>query len=167
MPMPKTPLRSQDWEHRLHVLSAWRKWGKISGCSEEDGATYRAVLDGCAVTIRALCYTLGIGCNFRNFSVSVSKDRLVALQESCNVGRDRLDLLEPEKKRCLLEVLYLGNRAVAHPQDGDLDHAVGRTEMTMAIDTVIGMINGRRDEFPEIDGVQKTFLKLTTLSGRG
>ena len=50
----------------------------------------------------------------------------------------------------MLEVLFLGNRAVAHPKDGALTHKVRRTEMTSAINTLLRWLDAKRSSFPEL-----------------
>src|SRR2546426_845047 len=134
-------LRSQDWEHRLHVLSAWRTWRNGGPRGFDDGATYRAVLDGCAVTVRALCYVLDLKCKFEGKNISQGANRMCELINCCNLaGKRQLVALPKDSQRCLLEVLFLGNRAVAHPGDGDLDHKVDKLEMTVAINTILGWL---------------------------
>jgi hypothetical protein len=59
-----------------------------------------------------------------------------------------------------LEVLYLGNRAVAHPKDGiGLDHKAGEHEMTSTINTVLKLLTERKSQWPELEGVRKGFLE--------
>ena len=78
----------------------------------------------------------------------------------CGSGKNLLDKLHPEDQRCLLEVLYLGNRAVAHPKDGTgLDHKAGEPEMTSAINTVLKWLTERKSQWPELAKVPKEFLE--------
>jgi hypothetical protein len=59
-----------------------------------------------------------------------------------------------------LEVLYLGNRAVAHPKDGQgLDHKAGEHEMTSTINTVLKWLTERKSQWPELEHVRKEFLE--------
>ena len=67
--------------------------------------------------------------------------------------------LSDEHQRCLLEVLYLANRAVAHPADGSLDHKVTSHEMTVAINTVLGWLATERSRWPALAKVPKEFLE--------
>lgn len=157
--MSATNLRSQDWEHRLHVLWAWRTWRHVLTSDRDEGATYRAVLDGCAVTLRALCGIIGVKCHFKKKQLSNGQNRIRELLDCCTDGRDLVDALPEENQRCLLEVLYLGNRAVAHPDDGALDHKVGRDEMTVAINTVLGWLAKRKRQWPALAAVPKEFLE--------
>jgi hypothetical protein len=152
-------LRKQDWEHRLHVLSAWRTWNHdvIPDC--DNGATYRAVLDGCAVTVRALCRSIGVECNFKEATQSNSLNRLEWLLRFCTRGKDRVHALSQDNQRCLLEVLYLGNRAVAHPEDGDLDHRVRQSEMTIAINTVLDWLASEKSKWPGLQAIPDTFFE--------
>jgi hypothetical protein len=154
-----TNLRSQDWEHRLYVLWAWRKWRHVSTSGRDEGATYRAVLDGCAVTLRALCEILGVECQFKNKTLSNGQNRIVELLDSCRTGKPKVLALSDEHQRCLLEVLYLANRAVAHPADGSLDHKVGSHEMTLAINTVLDWLATKRSRWPALAAVPKEFLE--------
>jgi hypothetical protein len=159
--MHATKLRSQDWEHRLHVLWAWREWRSVNTADRNKGATYRAVLDGCAVTIRALCEILDVTCQFKNKTLSEGTQRLDDLLGCCgSAGKPLVQTLSTEDQRCLLEVLYLGNRAVAHPKDGHLDHRVRPPEMTSAINTVLGWLRARARDWPALDAVDKEFLRL-------
>src|ERR1043166_2357713 len=100
-------LRSQDWEHRLHILSAWQMWRHGGPSGFDDGATYRAVLDGCVVTIRALCDILAVGCNFDRATLSQGPSRMRELISCCKRGKPVLLNLSNESQRCFLEVLYL------------------------------------------------------------
>ena len=154
-------LHIQDWQHRLLVLWAWRKWKFVNTSDRDDGATYRAVLDGCAITIRALCDILGVRCDFRNKLPSDGPDRFEELLRCCNnEGIKYLEKLEPEIQSCLLEVLYLANRAIAHPQDGLLDHKVTRKEMTSAVNTVLDWLKTKESEWPELKEVDQDFLTI-------
>ena len=146
--MPAPNLRSQDWEHRLHVLWAWRKWRHVSTSNRDEGATYRAVLDGCAVTLRALCDIFGVKCHFGNKTLSHGQNRIRELLKCCSDRDGLVRALSEEDQRCLLEVLYLGNRAVAHPSDGGLDHKVGSHEMTFAINAVLHWLASKRSQWP-------------------
>jgi hypothetical protein len=73
--MSAANLRPQDWKHRLHVLWAWRKWRHVDTADRDEGATYRAVLDGCAVTLRALCQIIGLKCGFKDESITEGPNR--------------------------------------------------------------------------------------------
>jgi len=155
-------LRTTDWEHRLHVLWAWRICRRHATSGDRDeGATYRAVLDGCAITVRALCLVIGVKCNFEGQTISDGKNRTQELLTWCKLGKDLLGKLPQENQRCLLEVLYLGNRAVAHPKDGEgLDHKAGEHEMTSAINTVLKWLTERKSQWPELERVRrKEFLE--------
>ena len=156
--MSSPNLRPQDWEHRLHILWAWRKWRNVNTANRDEGATYRAVLDGCAVTLRALCYMVGIKCHFGHAVLSDGPNRLSELISCCKVGSSLVASLPPDNQRCLLEVLYLGNRAVAHSGDGGLDHKVGPQEMTVAINTVLDLLSSRKTQWPELAQVPQEFL---------
>jgi hypothetical protein len=160
--MPAQNLRTQDWEHRLGVLSAWRKWRHYESAVGDDGTTYRAVLDGCAVTLRTLCSVAGVKCHFGNFcnmALSGDPQRTKELLDRCTQGRDHVLALPPEAQRCILEALYLANRAVAHPNDGGTDHRCGATGMTLAINTLIGWLLARKSEWPPLNSVQPDFLR--------
>ena len=153
-------LRITDWEHRLHVLWAWRIHRRyVTTNSRDDGAIYRAILDGCAITLRALCQIIGVGCNFKDEPMTEGNDRIQQLLDCCwEQGRNVICKLSLEDQRCLLEVLYLGNRAVAHPKDGQgLDHKAGYQEMTSAINTVLKWLTERKCQWPELEGIQKNF----------
>jgi hypothetical protein len=114
------------------------------------GDTYRAVLDGCAITLRALCCQVGVSAIFTKDRIpdglpSDPDKRHEVMMDSCvKAGKERIAGLAQEEQRCLLEVLYLANRAVAHPQDGELDHKVGRREMTTAINTLLQWLTAKR-----------------------
>jgi hypothetical protein len=152
-------LRPEDWMHRLHVLWAWRQWRSREGTADrDDGATYRAVLDGCAVTARALCDILGVGCQFRDKVITDGHERPSELLDCCDRGKSLVEVLDSEEQRCLLVVLYLGNRAVAHPKDGQLDHKVTALEMTTAINTVLAWLAARAGDWPALGAVNKEFL---------
>jgi hypothetical protein len=69
-----------------------------------------------------------------------------------------VEALKLEDQRCLLEVLYLGNRAVAHPEDGNLDHRVGPLEMTAAVNTVLDWLRSKAPEWPSLKAVKDEFL---------
>jgi hypothetical protein len=153
-------LRTTDWKHRLHVLWAWRICRRYATSGDRDeGAIYRAVLDGCAITVRALCLAIGVKCNFQNQTISDGKNRTQELFVRCTLGKDLLGKLPLEDQRCLLEVLYLGNRAVAHPDDGGLDHKTGEPEMTSTINTVLKWLTERKSQWPELAKVPKEFLE--------
>jgi hypothetical protein len=110
--------------------------------------------------VRALCSIIGVDCNFRNLTLDDKKDRTQQLLAPCNPGKDLLSKLPLEDQRCLLEVLYLGNRAVAHPKDGKgLDHKTGEHEMTSTINTVLKWLTERKSQWPELEGVRKEFLE--------
>jgi hypothetical protein len=162
-------LRESDWKHRLHVLQAWRTWS--SGPRAESandrlpdeirGATYRATLEGCAITVRALCDLLGVACNFRNKTISDGPARLSELFNKGfekGKGRDKVECLPDDKPRCLLEVLYLANRATAHPENGNLDHKVSHAEMTSAINTLLDWLDATPPPFPELAKVERSYL---------
>jgi hypothetical protein len=161
---PDTKLRTTDWEHRLHVLWAWRECRRYEKSGNRDeGAIYRAVLDGCAITVRALCSIIGIECNFNNQIISDGKNRMQELLRACKKGKDLISKLPQEDLKCLLEVLYLGNRAVAHSKDGSgLDHKAGGHEMTSTINTVIKLLTERKSQWPELQSVRKDFLEPIT-----
>ena len=152
-------LRSKDWEHRLQVLWAWRRSRHDSATSDRDkGANYRAVLDGCAVTVRALCCIIGVDCRFTGRFPSDGRNRPQELIACCKKGKSFVSALPPEHQRCLLEVLYLANRAVAHPSDGEgLDHQVGPPEMTDAINTVLVWLQARKSQWPALGGVPEEY----------
>jgi|SRR5208282_269363 len=155
-------LRTTDWEHRLHVLWAWRICRRYATSGDRDeGATYRAVLDGCAITVRALCSIIGVGCSFKDKPLSNGQNRTQELLGCCNkTGKALVRTLPQENQRCLLEVLYLGNRAVAHPKDGQgLDHKAGEHEMTSTINTVLKWLTERKSQWPELEHVRKEFLE--------
>jgi hypothetical protein len=155
-------LRKKDWEHRLTILQAWRTW-----CDEtkepklDNGATYRAVPDGCAITVRALCGILDVKCYSGKKAISDGPNRLAELLTYCCRGKPEVEALAAEAQRCLLEVLYLGNRAVAHPDDGNLDHKVERPEMISAISTVLTWLTARARRWPELAMVSSDLLKLS------
>ena len=168
-----SPLHIQDWQHRLQVLWAWRKWKLVNTSDRDDGATYRAVLDGCAITIRALCDILGVKCDFRNKSPCNGPERTIELLDCCKQGRDQMEALKSEDQSCLLEVLYLANRAIAHARDGDLDHKVS------SIDDLCGQYGYRlvanqgvrvagtersRPRFPDSDYMHLAVLEASTSS---
>jgi hypothetical protein len=156
--MSATNLRPEDWDHRLHVLWAWRKWRHVSTSDCDEGATYRAVLDGCAVTLRGLCGILGVKCHFGNKTLSDGQNRIQELLDCCTNGDALVRALPKENQRCLLEVLYLGNRAVAHPDDGGLDHKAGPHEMTLAINAVLDWLASKRSQWPALKNVPNEFL---------
>ena len=142
-------MRVQDWKHRLTVLRAWQSWCDIKTMPNfpASRATYCAVLDGCAITVRALCQELGVGANFKGWATKLrahAGKRILAMMECCQDTGGKVAGLDDERRRCFLEVLYLANRAVAHPQDGDLDHAVDRHEMTSAINTLLQWLDKER-----------------------
>jgi hypothetical protein len=158
--MSGAKLRKQDWEHRLHVLSAWQKWQHGTPGHFDDGATYRAVLDGCAVTVRALCDIIDVTCAFKGKTLSHGSNRMLELLNCCKkAGRPVVLALPNESQRCLLEVLYLGNRAVAHPVDGELDHKVGAKEMKAAINTVLGWLAARKSKWPGLLAVPNKYFE--------
>jgi hypothetical protein len=140
MTTSKSELQRADWEHRLQVLWAWRHCRGIDSSDRDQGAIYRAVLDGCAITIRSLCNLLGVGCNFQNLTICEGSERVKELFKGCSTGEGRIEALSLEERRCLLEVLYLANRAVAHPKDGKIDHKAGGCEMTVAINVVLSWL---------------------------
>ena len=72
-----------------------------------------------------------------------------------NSGKPLLLALPRDSQKCLLEVLYLGNRAVAHPAEGNLDHRVGRNEMTVAINTVLGWLAAKKSKWPALASVPR------------
>jgi hypothetical protein len=158
--MPSATLRTTDWEHRLHVLSAWRLWRNPNTPDPDSGATYRAVLDGCAITVRALCYALDIRMDAKTFDPTAPNReqellRCLQLATENQVALGMVGRLQANPPRCLLEVLFLGNRAVAHPTDGVLlDHKVGADEMTSAINTVVDWIDKSRAKWPALNGVR-------------
>jgi hypothetical protein len=156
-------MRPQDWEHRLTVLRAWQYWHDERCIPDFPGRaqTYRAVLDGCAITVRALCQAVGVRADFRNFAAARS-DRTAALLDCCKKGRNLVEALAPTAKRDFLEVLYLGNRAVAHPDDGDetqLDHKVGQPEMTSAINTLLRWLIANQTSFSGLQAVSPALLQ--------
>jgi hypothetical protein len=70
--------------------------------------------------------------------------------------------LEPDEQRHVLVVLFLGNRAVAHPDDDDesaLDHKVGQVEMTSAINTLLRWLVDRQTSFPGLEVVSPDVLQ--------
>lgn len=141
----------------MTVLKAWHTWCHEGKEPEvDDGATYRAVLDGCAITVRALCYLVGVECQFRHFEQQLFRttERFDALLVCCNTGKELVtELRSREEQRCLLEVLFLGNRAVAHPGDELLDHKVGHPEMTSAINTVLQWLTAKKGAWSELAAV--------------
>jgi hypothetical protein len=163
--MSGTNLRTTDWEHRLHVLWAWRQCRRYATTGDrDDGAIYRAVLDGCAITVRALCSIVGVECDFTGKTITDGKSRVEQLLACCTKGKDLVCRLSSEDRRCLLEVLYLGNRAVAHPKDGKgLDHKAGEHEMTSTINTVLKWLTERKSQWPELEGVRKELLETIAL----
>ena len=160
--MTSTNLRLTDWEHRLHVLWAWRKRRHVPGGGRDDVATNCAVKDGCAVTLRAICLLIGVKCNFRDKTLSSGPSRLQDLLKCCSAGQPLVLALGQEDQRCLLEVLYLGNRAVAHPGDGQLDHKVDVREMTVAINVVLGWLAQKKSLWPELKNVSQDMLEPIT-----
>jgi hypothetical protein len=86
-------LRTTDWEHRLHVLWAWRICRRYATSGDRDeGATYRAVLDGCAITVRALCSIIGVGCSFKDKPLSNGQNRTQELLGCCNFRKKIRDV---------------------------------------------------------------------------
>jgi len=74
-------------------------------------------------------------------------------------GKPQVLALSNESQRCLLEVLYLGNRAVAHPVDGELDHKVGAHEMKAAINTVLGWLVADKSTWPGLAAVPNHYFE--------
>jgi hypothetical protein len=58
----------------------------------------------------------------------------------------------------LLEVLFLANRCVAHPNDGEIDHEATHEMMKSAINTVLCWIQSSR--FPGVSELEASFLAL-------
>jgi hypothetical protein len=123
-------LDEHDWGHRLGILAAWRHVLALPPLLEKEqnprlAATYEALygatLDGCAITIRALCYGLEISYDFKPFDEKAS-NRRSELERCISKGKKSVAALttDAEEQRCLLEVLFPGNRAVAHPFQGKL-----------------------------------------------
>lgn len=122
-----------------------------------------AVMDGCAVTLRALCYIVGVSCNFKNMPCASGQNRTQDLFNCCNKnGQALVSALTQQNQRCLLEVLYLGNRAVAHPADGNIDHKVGMAEMTGAINVVLDWLVKRKTQWPALGNVPNELLESIT-----
>ena len=147
----------------MTVLRAWQYWYDPDKAPDFPGRdqTYRAVLDGCAITLRALCQAVGVRANFKNFDAARA-DRIAALVECCHRGRNLVEGLDSEAKRSILEALYLGNRAVAHPDEGDesqLDHKVGQPEMTSAINTLLRWLVANRTSLSGLDAVPPHLLQ--------
>ena len=158
--MSGTNLKTTDWEHRLNNLLAWRKWRHAANGNSDERATYGVVLDGCAVTVRALCDIIGVKCYFEGETISQGQNRTQELFNCCNkVGKGLVSKLPLENQRCLLEVLYLGNRAIAHPKEGGLYHEVGKDEITVAINIVLHWLANKKSEWPELAKVPKEFLE--------
>lgn len=151
-------MTKEDWEHRLHVLSSWRRWHFLAAKIENDGAIYRGLLDGCAITVRALCAPLGIGSNFKNLTISPDPAvRQGQLLHHCIDKEGLVHALAGDEQRCVLEVLYLANRAIAHPADGNLFHAAGDHEMSLAIKVLLGWLKSKQPLWPELAKVHDDF----------
>jgi hypothetical protein len=157
--MSAANLRTTDWEHRLHVLWAWRKRRHVTHGGRDEVAINCAVKDGCGVTLRAICGLIGVKCNFSKKSLSSGPGRTLELLNCCTTGRHFVTKLRPEDQRCLLEVLYLGNRAIAHPDDGHVDHKVGVHEMTAAINVVLNWLEEKALLWPELKKVPEELLE--------
>jgi hypothetical protein len=167
-----TDLSSDDWEHRLMLLRAWQSWRDYARYPEtvpafdcqggNDGRrnSYNAIIDGCAITVRALCKVLDLDAYFKDFELklqSAQGDRHKALLVCCNKklpGFALLGQFGDDERLPLLEVLFLGNRAVAHPRDGKLGHAVGPIEMTSAINTLLRWLQTEEATKAEISAVK-------------
>jgi len=91
--------------------------------------------------------------------ISQGQNRTRELLNCCKAGNDLVSKLPSENQRCLLEVLYLGNRAVAHPDDGGLDHKTGKDGMTVAINTVLDWLTTKKAQWPALATVPKQFLE--------
>ena len=110
--------------------------------------------------MRALCGIIGVKCYFEGETISQGQNRMQELFNCCNkVGKELVSKLPLENQRCLLEVLYLGNRAVAHPDDGGLDHKTGKEEMTVAINIVLDWLATNKSQWPALAKVPKEFLE--------
>ena len=156
-PEPGAKLSAEDWKHRLLILWAWRQMRCVCTAERDKAATYRAVLDGCAVTIRALCDIIGVSFNFRANSIK-EENRTEDLLKCCKRGKQIVDALIAEDQRCVAEVLYLANRAVAHPADGDIAHKAGPHEMTVAINTVLSWLKGKSSQWNALNEVPQELL---------
>jgi len=139
---------------------------------------YRAVKDGCAITIRAFCLCFGLNLvaidrrtgrvrpiprtdRANPASSDVRREALlsccmnVRFQES-PVAAAFISGPKDHQQMCLLEVLFLANRCVAHPTDGDIDHEAGPEEMKSAINSIFGWL--RASNFPGISEVFPSLL---------
>jgi hypothetical protein len=66
----------------------------------------------------------------------------------------------------LLEVLFLGNRAVAHPDDGGSpDHQVDEPMMTAAINVVLRLLVARAETLPNLMEAQRCWPQFFTPFG--
>jgi hypothetical protein len=168
-----TKLRPDDWEHRLMLLRAWQSWrdyikypDTVPAFDNRDGNdgrrnSYNAVIDGCAITVRALCQVLDLYASFKQFESKLQNarnDRHDALMACCNSGLAGFNLIngldDRNERLRLLEVLFLGNRAVAHPRGGMVDHAVSPIEMTSAINTLLQWLQTENATKAEIAAVK-------------
>jgi hypothetical protein len=131
----------------------------VTGGGRDEVATNCAVKDGCAVTLRAICCLIGVECNFRGKTLNSGPSRIQDLVKCCCTGQPLVLALGQEDQKCPLKALYLGNRAVAHPADGQLDHKVDVHEMTVAINVVLGWLAQRRSLWPELNNVSQELLQ--------
>jgi hypothetical protein len=146
-------LRPEDWEHRLQVLWGWRHKPSLTTSDRDLGSVARAVLDGCAITVRALCTACGIRAQFKKFGEEAKDDegRARELLNRIHPGQEIVGKLPHDDQIALLEVLFLANRAVAHPADGgSIDHRVGEHAMTTAINVILRLLKEKAAELPNL-----------------
>jgi hypothetical protein len=175
-------LTKSDWEHRLSILQSWKYWhknpidpGRIDP-NLDYRITYNAVIDGCAITVRALCLCFGLSLKAvdgqgRLISLpktdqtipGSSEARHQALLACCKTNSvahpfAAAFLADPKdlQQLCLLEVLFLANRCVAHPNGGDLYHEVSPEKMKSAINTLLSWL--RSSAFPGLADVPQSLL---------
>jgi hypothetical protein len=176
-------LTKSDWEHRLSILQSWKYWhknpidpGRIDP-NLDYRITYNAVIDGCAITVRALCLCFGLhlkAVDGQGGLISMPKTDQTIPGSSDARHQVLLDFckksIKPDnpvatafltgpkelQQRCLLEVLFLANRCVAHPNDGDLYHEVSPEKMKSAINTVLSWL--RSSAFPGLAEVPQSLL---------
>jgi hypothetical protein len=168
-----TKLNADDWKHRLELLRTWHSWrdyarepDTVPAFDNENGNdgrrnTYNAVVDACAITVRALCEVLELKAVFTTLEKKqqfAQGDRHGALMACCCQKKSGFRLIQQlgdkNEQLCLLEVLFLGNRAVAHPCDGGLDHKVGPVEMTSAINTLLRWLQTEESTKVQISAVK-------------
>jgi hypothetical protein len=126
-------LTDDDWTHRLEILRAWEFRKNMHHC------VYRAVKDGCATTIRSLCYLAGISFNFTGWTSNSGYPRLASTRPNDDNGL--FCRLEPEAQNDLFKVLFLANRIIAHNGAGkSMEHEVNYTVMTDGINATIKVL---------------------------